>query len=234
MKRLLWAKVLALSLVNLIPGPVSAQPVLPTDIDMGAARQRMGEALRGVGRPATPSGETVPPINSLPKPAAKSPDIAQMAESYRRPAPPASNGKLSDAPELMVFISFALPKETLQRIVLQSEKSGAVLVLRGLKGNSLTKMGEEIATLVGKRNVTALIHPPAFKLFNVTRVPSLVLSRSSQVSRPSADGCAPAGSFVKVDGDVTQDYALDLIERQAPEWAMSAQSYASRLAGKQP
>jgi conjugal transfer pilus assembly protein TrbC len=45
----------------------------------------------------------------------------------------------------MVFISFSLPKETLQRIVSQAEKSGAVLVLRGLKGNSLTRMGEEIA-----------------------------------------------------------------------------------------
>lgn len=78
-----------------------------------------------------------------------------------------------DIPELMVFVSFSMPKEALERIVAQSEKSGAVLVLRGLKGNSLSRMGEELAALVGKRNVTAIIHPPAFKQFKVAQVPAL-------------------------------------------------------------
>jgi hypothetical protein len=80
----------------------------------------------------------------------------------------------------MVFVSFSLPKETLQRIVSQAEKSGAVLVLRGLKGNSLTRMGEEIASWSATRNVTAIIHPPAFKQFKVRQVPALVLARSGQ------------------------------------------------------
>ncbi len=140
----------------------------------------------------------------------------------------------SDIPELMVFVSFSMPKEALERIVAQSEKSGAVLVLRGLKGNSLSRMGEELAALVGKRNVTAIIHPPAFKQFKVAQVPALVIARSGQATKIGEDGCAAPASYIKVDGDVGQDYALDLIERQAPNWAEAARRYAARLAGARP
>lgn len=185
----------------------------------------------GPARVANPL--SVPKTDALPKPVAKSPDISQIAESYRHASPPRSEMP-SDIPELMVFVSFSMPKEALERIVAQSEKSGAVLVLRGLKGNSLSRMGEELAALVGKRNVTAIIHPPAFKQFKVAQVPALVIARSGQATKIGEDGCAAPASYIKVDGDVGQDYALDLIERQAPNWAEAARRYAARLAGARP
>lgn len=210
------------------------QAVFPTDVDMQAAKKRMAAALAGAATSLTTSNSGVPDIKSLPKPAGRSPDIAKIAEAFRQPAPSNLSAPIADVPELMVFVSFSLPRETLQRIVFQSEKSGAVLVLRGLKGNSLTQMGEEIAKLVGDRNVTAIIHPPAFKQFDVKRVPSMVLARSGQASKIAEDGCSPATSFIKVDGDVTQEYALDLIEREAPAWAEAAHRFASKLSGQQP
>jgi conjugal transfer pilus assembly protein TrbC len=209
------------------------QAALPTDYDIRLARQRMEEALKGAGLPKEMNRSSVPQIEALPKPVAKSPDLAKIAESYRQ-LPAATTAKWADTPELMVFVSFSMPKEALERIVLQSEKSGAVLVLRGLKGNSLTRMGEELASLVGKRNVTAIIHPPAFKQFKVTQVPALVLARPSQATKIGEDGCASPASFIKIDGDVTQDYALDIIERQAPTWADAARRYAAKLAGRRP
>jgi len=109
-----------------------------------------------------------------------------------------------------------------------------VLVLRGLKGNSLTRMGEEVAQLIGKRHVTAIIHPPAFTQFKVTQVPALVLANASQAMRIGTDGCASPSSFVKVDGDVSQGYALDLIERQAPEWTEVARRFAAKLEERRP
>jgi conjugal transfer pilus assembly protein TrbC len=217
-----------------VANPAFGQAVFPTDVDMQAARKRMAAALAGTATPLTNSNPGVPDIQSLPKPAGKSPDIARIAEAYRQPAPGNLSAPIADIPELMVFVSFSLPRETLQRIVFQSEKSGAVLVLRGLKGNSLTQMGAEIAKLVGDRNVTAIIHPPAFKQFNVKRVPAMVLARSGQASKITEDGCAPATSFIKVDGDVTQEYALDLIEREAPVWADAARRFSSKLSGSQP
>lgn len=232
MNRYRWALLIAISMASFAVNSAWAQAALPTDYEMRLARQRMEEALKGNRLPKEMNRSSVPLIEALPQPVAKSPDLAKIAESYRQL--PAATAKSADTPELMVFVSFSMPKEALERIVLQSEKSGAVLVLRGLKGNSLTRMGEELASLVGKRNVTAIIHPPAFKQFKVTQVPALVLARPSQATKIGEDGCASPASFIKIDGDVTQDYALDLIERQSPAWADAARRYAAKLAGRRP
>lgn len=232
MNRYRWALLIAISMASFAVNSAWAQAALPTDYDMRVARQRMDEALKGGGLRKEVNRSSVPKIEALPQPVAKSPDLAKIAESYRQL--PAATAKSADTPGLMVFVSFSMPKEALERIVLQSEKSGAVLVLRGLKGNSLTRMGEELASLVGKRNVTAIIHPPAFKQFKVTQIPALVLARPSQATKIGEDECASPASFIKIDGDVTQDYALDLIERQSPAWADAARRYAAKLAGRRP
>lgn len=207
-----------------------AQAALPTDFDIRQAQQRMRGAMgtsdsQAASQPVPP---VVPRVERLPVSQAAQPDIGQIADSFR--SVPISKVVPTDrGPELMVFVSFSMPKASLERIVVESERTGAVLVLRGLKGNSLTRMGEEIAQLVGKRNVTAIVHPPAFTQFKVTQVPALVLANASQATRIGTDGCAAPSSYVKVDGDVSQGYALDLIERQAPAWSEVAKRFASKL-----
>ena len=213
--------------------PAFAQLAPVPQAELQSARERMAatlNAIDGVGVSGLPA---VPELRKLPQPAASAPDLAALAQAHR-PSVPGGNSANADVPELMVFVSFSLPRETLQRIVRQSERSGAVLVLRGLKGHSLTQTGEEIARLVGERNVTVLIHPPAFQQFQVRQVPSLVLARPGSAAKIDEEGCAPAASFIRIDGDVGQDYALDLIERQAPAWADIARRHAARLAGPQP
>jgi conjugal transfer pilus assembly protein TrbC len=208
-----------------------AQAALPTDFDIRQAQQRMRDAMGTSDSQATsqPVPPVVPRVERLPVSQAAQPDIGQIADSFR--SLPISKAVPTDrGPELMVFVSFSMPKASLERIIVESERTGAVLVLRGLKGNSLTRMGEEIAQLIGKRNVTAIVHPPAFTQFNVTQVPALVLANASQATRIGTDGCASPSSFVKVDGDVSQGYALDLIERQAPAWSELAKRFASKLA----
>jgi conjugal transfer pilus assembly protein TrbC len=213
--------------------PAFAQVAPVPQADLQSARERMAATLNAIDGAGASSLSVVPELRNLPQPAASAPDLAALAQAHR-PSVPGGNSANPDVPELMVFVSFSLPRETLQRIVHQSERSGAVLVLRGLKGHSLTQTGEEIARLVGERNVTVLIHPPAFQQFQVRQVPSLVLARSGQAAKIDEDGCAPAASFIRIDGDVGQDYALDLIERQAPAWADIARRHAARLAGPRP
>jgi len=212
---------------------VWAQAALPTDFDVYQAQQRMQAVLGGdEGKKATsPAAPVVPRVENLPKPETRNTDVGQIAESFRS-LPISRPTASTERTELMVFVSFSMPKGSLERIVAESERTGAVLVLRGLKGNSLTRMGEEIAQLVGKRNVTAIVHPPAFTQFKITQVPALVLAQSSQANRIGTDGCASPSSFVKVDGDVSQGYALDLIERQAPSWTEQARRFAARLEGR--
>jgi len=236
-KSSVWASFRAMFLaaawgLTLTPARPQLAPVPQADLQ--AARERMAAMLNAITGAGDRGLAAVPELRNLPQPAAKAPDLRVLAQGQ---APSGAGGRPAanpNVPELMVFVSFSLPRETLQRLVDQSERSGAVLILRGLKGHSLTQTGEEIARLVGERNVTALIHPPAFQQFQVRQVPSLVLARSGAAVQIDEDGCAPATSFIRVDGDVGQDYALDLIERQAPAWADVARRLAARLAGPRP
>ena len=227
----LWTRWLLLISLAWHANATWAQAALPTDFDIRQAQQRMRDALgtsdsQAASQPALP---VVPRVERLPISQAAQSDIGQIAESFR--SLPISKSVPTDrGPELMVFVSFSMPKASLERIVAESERTGAVLVLRGLKGESLTRMGEEVAQLIGQRNVTAIVHPPAFTQFKVTQVPSLVLANASQATRIGTDGCAAPSSYVKVDGDVSQGYALDLIERQAPAWSEVVKRFTSRLA----
>ncbi|MEF8706816.1 MAG: type-F conjugative transfer system pilin assembly protein TrbC [Candidatus Accumulibacter sp. UW27] len=235
-KSSVWASFRALLLATawgLTVTPAFAQVAPVPQGDLQSARERMAATLNAIDGAGASSLSVVPELRKLPQPAASAPDLAALAQAHR-PSVPGGNSANPDVPELMVFVSFSLLRETLQRIVRQSERSGAVLVLRGLKGHSLTQTGEEIARLVGERNVTVLIHPPAFQQFQVRQVPSLVLARPGSAAKIDEEGCAPAASFIRIDGDVGQDYALDLIERQAPAWADIARRHAARLAGPRP
>jgi hypothetical protein len=91
-----------------------AQVVVPTDTELRSHRERMGSALDAVEAPKGTGRPVVPDPAKLPQPATTGPDIARVAEAYRQTTPGSAPGK--DEPELMVFISFSLPKETLQRI----------------------------------------------------------------------------------------------------------------------
>jgi len=206
------------------------QPVrLPTTEEMQKAQSRAREAMQRV--PDTNHarqfhGGGMPNVDALPQAAAPAPDIATIAEKYKELGRQfaSKNGQ----PELMVLVSLSMPREALERTVMQAERAGAVLVFRGLKGDSMTKMGEEIQSIVGKRNVSAVVHPPAFQQFSVTKVPAVVIARP-EAGNVLENGCSQAGTFVKVSGDVSLDYALDYIERRSPTWGAIAKAYRSRI-----
>ncbi len=225
-----WMKWTATAFIGFASMNACAQGALPTEFEVRQAQQRMRDALgaNGVSQGSGSQPTVVPRIERLPLPQQKAADIGQVAESFRA-MPMTKSSAVVSGPELMVFVSFSMPKGSLERIVAESERTGAVLILRGLKGNSMTRMGDEIAGLIGKRNVTAIVHPSAFVQFKVSQVPSLVLANATQATQIGTDGCASPASFVKVDGDVSQGYALDLIERQAPAWSGPARRFASKL-----
>ena len=167
-------------------------------------------------------------FDNLPKPAVQ-PNPADISQQFRLPS---VQPKIT-TPELMVFVSFSLPDKALQRIVEQAEKMGARLVFRGLKGDKLTDMAQHIATLIGKHRVEAIVHPPAFAQFKVTQVPALVIAQSNAAEQMES-GCALPDRYVKVTGDVSQDYALAYIERTSPQWATAAHLFAEKLKVEQP
>jgi len=164
-----------------------------------------------------------PDLTALPQPAITA-NPADLARQYRQQpiqTKPAT-------PEMMIFVSFSMPRESLLRIVEQSEITGARLIFRGFKGDKMTDMAAHISALLGKHRVEAVIHPPAFTQFKVNQVPALVLARSEAGDQLDS-GCAQPNRYVKVTGDVSQDYALEYIERTSPQWAATARLFGDKI-----
>lgn len=196
-----------------------AQELLPTEKDIAKAQEMAREALQ--------FGAVMPDVASMPKPAAPAPDLATIAEHYREMGQ-AVAGIRSGPPELLVLVSFSMPQEALHRLVDQAEKAGATLVFRGLKDDSMMKMGQEIQRLLGGRNVSVAIHPPAFQQYGVRQVPAVVIARP-EAGNMIDNGCAQPQTYIKVSGDVSLDYALEYIERNSHTWASVARHYRNKI-----
>jgi len=203
---------------------------MPTDKEMARAQAKAREALSRLPELESIKQQYgvagIPKVEAVPKPTAPAPDIASIAEKYKQLGQAAipQNGQ----PDLLVLVSLSMPKEALVRTAEQAERAGATLVFRGLKGDSMMKMGEEIKAIVGSRNVSAVVHPPAFQQFSVTRVPAVVIAQP-RAGAVLENGCSQPDTFVKVSGDVSLDYALDYIERKSPAWAPLARYYRSKI-----
>lgn len=162
-------------------------------------------------------------ITALPQPVttANPEDLAKQFRQQPLQTKPAT-------PEMMIFVSFSMPRESLLRIVEQSEKTGARLIFRGFNGDKMTDMSKRISALLGNHRVEAVIHPPAFTQFKVNQVPALVLAQSDAGDKLDS-GCAQPDRYVKVTGDVSQDYALEYIERTSPQWAATARLFGDKI-----
>ncbi len=181
------------------------------------------EANAKIARPQSP-----PTFNygALPQPATTLSPSELAQKLSQQPLLTAVDTNQTD---LMVFVSFSMPPASLNNIVIQSELTGARLVFRGMKGDKLSDMSKAIAALIGNHRVEVIIHPPAFKQFRITQVPALVIAKGGSGEQLSPDGCSQPERYVKVTGDVTQDYALDFIERTSPQWASVAGFYNNKL-----
>lgn len=166
-------------------------------------------------------------LDALPKPhSTVSPQ--ELAQQFSRPPITPMRAATHD---LMVFVSFSMPPESLRRVVEESEKTGARIVFRGFAGNTLKEMSSRVAKLIGNHRVEVNINPPAFTQFKVDTVPALVIALPTAAENMD-NGCALPSQYVKVAGDVGQSYALDLIERQSPAFAHAAQAFGRKLNGE--
>lgn len=198
----------------LLVQPISAETVL----------ERSNRILQEINeRVVNQYRAPAPDVTALPQPAttANPEDLAKQFHQQPLQTKPAT-------PEMMIFVSFSMPRESLLRIVEQSERTGARLIFRGFNGEKMTDMSKRISALLGNHRVEAVIHPPAFTQFKVNQVPALVLAQSDAGDKLDS-GCAQPDRYVKVTGDVSQDYALEYIERTSPQWAATARLFGDKV-----
>lgn len=138
-------------------------------------------------------------------------------------------------PALRVFVTLSMPAASLKGLVDQATRSGATLVLRGLKGQSMRKTVAAVQKLIGDRRVAWQIDPEAFTRFGVERAPTFVLLTSGADAQGHESTCTTdcllASSFVTIAGDVSIDYALQAMLRQVPSAGPHAEPFLTRLKG---
>ncbi|MCC6708191.1 MAG: type-F conjugative transfer system pilin assembly protein TrbC, partial [Gammaproteobacteria bacterium] len=141
----------------------------------------------------------------------------------------------SSTPQLRIFISLAMPRPSLERLVNQASRAGATLVLRGLQAQSLRETLAAVRPLIETHRVAWVIDPEAFARYQVTVAPTFVLTQddATQTADQSQchNGCATPSSYLSVAGDVSLDYALAAMSRQRPALATAVATLIERLRG---
>lgn len=107
---------------------------------------------------------------------------------------------------LYIFISFSMGKKALLNLAHEAKQYGAVLVLRGFIEGSYLKTAKALQKIITKTGQGVLIDPELFTLFNITSVPTYILSKpfplygQERIQTPIHD---------KLQGHVSARYALE-------------------------
>lgn len=115
----------------------------------------------------------------------------------------------SNAP--VVLVSFSMPVDSIKSLMYEMEKVGGAVVFRGLVENNIKKTIQAIQDIGGEHG-GALIDPTLFERFNATQVPTFVIPQEKILPCTRNDKCVTP-KHIKVAGDVSLAYVLDLIER---------------------
>lgn len=133
--------------------------------------------------------------------------------------------------DLLIFVSTSMPMKTLVLLGEQAEKTGAILVLRGLVGKLGTSsaVDETMKALqpVAMTGATIQIDPEQFGAYDVTVVPTFVMATREP-------GCANdqcVSTAFSLAGDVSLGYALETWVNRGGEAGRLATNYQAKLDG---
>jgi conjugal transfer pilus assembly protein TrbC len=150
-------------------------------------------------------------------------DPLAVAERYRQSQ--GTHDPVSTGPDLLVFVSFAMPGPSLERLAVDAGKAGAVLVFRGPMDGSIRKTLAAFEPLA-RRGAQASIDPEAFARHRIEAVPVYLLGQ--------AGGCGEAATcaeVLRVSGDAGLDDVLDRMARADHPLAQAAEARLVRLRG---
>ena len=172
---------------------------------------------------AVPSNATMPrmPDPGIPP----SLDLRRLT----KPAELSTQQASSEAPTLLVFVTLALPRASLERLIAQAEQARAVVLLRGLHAKSMRETLKTIEGLRGQHQIRIEIDPESFTRYQISTAPSVVLLLTAR-SMQCQEGTAPQESYLKVAGDVSLDYALERMQRLRPTAGPQISPLLARLA----
>lgn len=124
------------------------------------------------------------------------------------------NTHLKKVSRVVVFLSFSMPKNSLESWLRQCKLSGATPVIRGLINNSFKETMEAIRKLSKKSGTGMQLDPILFQTFHIKHVPAVVFAKDIPQC-PANMNCKPIDYDV-LYGDVSLGYALSKINEAQP------------------
>ncbi len=128
--------------------------------------------------------------------------------------------------QLLIFVSLGMPRTSLLQWSEQAKKAGGILVLRGLKDNSLPQTLAYTNKIWGEGARSVVIDPTAFQRFAINTVPAVLITKNAL--QPCTKKACEIPTHDVVYGDVGLAYALNKIKEQG-ELGDLVQNYLTRL-----
>ncbi len=129
-------------------------------------------------------------------------------------AHPSTSPLQKPAPQLLIFVSFSMPEQSLKLWAEQVAKVNGQLLLRGFFDDSLEKTTAKTLALFGQEgNAELLINPEAFSQFNIQTVPAVVVTEQTHCLQQQC----PIPPFDVVYGDTDLEQALRWIATKGSE-----------------
>lgn len=104
----------------------------------------------------------------------------------------------TETSDVIVFLSFSMPKNSLRLWIKQAYESGASVVIRGLHKDSFNKTTSIVSELISEEGGGVQIHPDLFKQYKIEKVPAVLVRNAEKID--------------VVYGDVGLDSALNRIQ----------------------
>lgn len=163
-------------------------------------------------------------------------DPMEIAKRFTQDVSKLNNLTDDASSDLLVFVSFSMPDASLKRIAAESRKTGAVMVLRGFKNNSLNQTKEAVSELVALGG-KFMIHPDLFTHYKINEVPTTVIAdnKNSEQSCFNSDGedTGTCQGYLSIKGDVSLNYVLEAMQSMVvPELSALAERKLDKLQGR--
>ncbi len=210
------------------PGLPPAGPGLPA-----AGHQEILRALQG-------ARQGIPQARAQGRSAIREAMAIQRAMAGRQgtgrvpPITSLEGGRSPRMEHLVVFVSGSIPEPSLQALFEQAADAGALVVFRGVQGNTFLEMASWLEGLFEGRAPETLprmvIDPRLFKRFGIEAVPAFALSGDGICTGPEGTCQGESGrDTALVAGNVTLDYALRALTHGRPDLESQAEAFLARL-----
>lgn len=130
---------------------------------------------------------------------------ALLIEKSKKKQGPNQDANDFEAGRAYLFVSSSMPKQTLENLLNEAGRLNIAVFLKGNIGDDPLKfMGTQkfMNTMKIKTPPELFIHPDAFQMFKIERVPALVVAASDVKDRLDEQGCAAPDDYDIISGDL--------------------------------